>query len=272
VNPDAIVRPLRVYLDTSIYQHSLGEGYPPEVRAQALSRTPSVVQVISLIHCLEFAKKGPVMAKALQAMVQEVTQGFSTWVKHPWTICQDEWRAIAAGEVLDPESVFGGSFADIADKREPGALEALSGRSVYELIDALRSSSEAQRVLVQKLGLVSATEDLRQRRNTRWTRAERLSRALARLPHDAVGEVKADLDLMPGNRLMVAHDEGSLLTSKKYGPTDVEDNYHLGCAAYCDVAFVDADTYDRLRRAKYRPKHLMSVREYPAWARDQIGA
>lgn len=266
----SIVRSLRVYLDTSIYQHSL-ESYSEEIRAPALGRVPSVVQVISLVHCLEIAKKNdPARAQELQALMQEVSKGYSTWVRHPWTICHDEWRAEARGERLDPESVFGATFAEVADKRESGAFEALSGLSVYELIETLRSLPEAMRIVEQKLELVQTTENHRQTRSRRWTKATRLSRALSRLPPGISGRLHVDLDRMSANRLMMAHEEGSMLSSRMYGPTDVEDNYHLGCAAYCDVAFVDADTFDRLERARYRPAHLMKVKDYPDWAEEQI--
>lgn len=61
---------------------------------------------------------------------------------------------------------------------------------------------------------------------------------------------------MPATRLLVAFEEGSDLSSGDPEFNDIADYYHLGAIAYCDLAFVDSRTSDKLAKARCLPSHV----------------
>lgn len=265
--PSRLVHPKRVYLDTANLQDL---AHAPALRRDFLdlSRAGEVIPVFSLTHCIEIAKKNDALRSKLIDLLKHLETGPTMWVRHPWRIAELEWRAASEGRLLEDAEVFGGSFADIMDGREPGSRELVGTGSTSDVIEFVRITPGLAGYLEDKLRLVGLHELERAeaasgpKEKKRLTPEQRLDRASRRCPDDVSFSEPPDLDALPANRVMVAHEEGVRLSNKEFTPTDLDDNYHLGCAAYCEIGFVDATTHDRLSRSNYTPAWLRRVGSY----------
>lgn len=289
----AIARPLRVYFDTANIQ-DLSKHGPDHTVPRTLvraSRQGLLRTVLSTLHCIEFAKKPPHLRQQIAGLLEGLIDSqLIGWVRSTEDLCRREWRRVAQndgdGQLPDSE-VFVDDWIDAVERGQQSNLPLRRERSFAELVEvfAARISSE---YLDASRGLTFAAEHQQRRRATlpreakRYKPVEIASRALSRLPADLIdsGEVSALLgrpvpvDRMPANRIMIAYEEGNELSGIPRQDTDAEDRYHLGSAVYCDLAFVDKQTHQRLVVAGHCPARIRrngELEELMAWIAAKPG-
>jgi hypothetical protein len=289
----AVARPLRVYFDTANIQ-DLSELAVDHAmrRTLVLASQQGVLRtVLSTLHCIEFAKKPPHLRQRIAGLLEGlISSRLIGWVRPTGELRRREWHRVAEhdgdGQLPDSE-VFVDDWVDALERGERSNLLLLRERSFAELVEgfAARLSSE---YWVASRGLTFAAEHQQGRRAglpreaKRYKPVEIASRVLTTLPSDLIdsGKVAAVLgkpvpyDRMPAHRITVAYEEGNELGSMGRQDTDAEDKYHLGSAVYCDLAFVDRQTHERLVVAGHCPARIRrngELAELMAWIAARTG-
>jgi hypothetical protein len=283
----AVARPLRVYFDTANIQDlsDLAQDHAMRRTLVLASQRGVLRTVLSTLHCIEFAKKPPHLRERITGLLDGLFRGrLIGWVRPTGELRRREWHRVAEhngdGQLPDSE-VFVDDWIDALERGEQSNLQPLRGLSFAELLEgfAARLSSE---YWAASRGLTFAAEHQQGRRAglrrgaKRYKPVEIASRVLTTLPSDLIdsGKVAAVLgkpvpyDRMPAHRITIAYEEGNELGSIRRQDTDAEDKYHLGSAVYCDLAFVDKQTHERLVVAGRCPARIRrngELAELMAW-------
>lgn len=272
----AIERPSRVYFDTAYWQDRASEDIDAEGRRlfSSVFGLGLAVPVLSTVHCIEIAKKSIRTRTAITNILEPLVNTRRVmWVARSHALMRSEWRERAdgrSGRVPDALA-FSSEYADVMDV--PAVVrESAGAQPDFATLIAVQSRMSATYKPVSS-GLSDAMAFSQRRRakyprdRRRYASIERLSRALSHVPPDVWDapsrpgfSAPIDLDAMPANRIALAFEEGNDLANDMFDkpdPTHSEDFLHLGSAVYCDIAFVDSKTHDKLARGKYCPAHIL---------------
>ncbi len=280
----SFLQPVRLYADTAILR-DLSRNRCEEFSRQAfidLLDAGEAVLVLSPVHLVEIAKgpQEPSRDPLTLMLAPFVEQRRVLWVRSLGDLCRLEWAqaALLGGDGrLGPEHVFGTSLRLLA-----GRIPEDEGRNVVEppfpkqvevARRALRSSGYVQGAADLALRGLSGSQKRRMSKpkgSRLYSEVERIFRAYSWLPADSQlsAGFRPDLSRMPACRVRVAYEEGSDLAGIPVKANDAEDWFHLAGAAYCDIAFADKRTFDRLSKARYLPASLRLNR----YASDILGA
>jgi hypothetical protein len=254
---------------------------PALPKTAALDRGGAVL-VPSVVHLVEIGKGSRDLGSdPLTRMLAPLVESRRVlWIRSLADLCRLEWAKVAAryGDGrLDPEMVFapsallaGGMVSSDAVQTiaEPGFL-----RQVKIARDSALASEYAEKAKSLALRGLSESQERRiamPKDSRSYSEVQRVCRVYSWLPADVdlPTGFRADLSRMPACRVRVAYEEGSDLAGSPVEANDAEDWFHLAGAAYCDIAFADKRTFDRLSKARYLPACLSLNRH----ASDILGA
>ncbi len=238
-----------------------------------------IVAVLSLTHLLELAA---ITTDARRESVANYMDFIDSrhpikWIQHPTYVMNHEALAcfveVHSGIWTAPK-VFFDSFLATLPKSDPQTIMVVGQgmpRTIREMVSNLTGVEEYGEYLSDSQDYPDLRRWIVETRNARKEKkrfAESdLRRWLAELLPDQVpmsfGEVaitpelkeqfsmRADLRRCPAFRANWAFHEGANLAPEQAADTDVADLWHLVGAAYCDVAFADKRTVERLRQGRF---------------------
>lgn len=265
----SVLRPTRVYADTAIVRdisRNCCEGVSRDAFTELLAMGGAVL-VLSHVHMVEIAKTSEdlVTDPLLRFLSPIVDEGRAVWIRAMAVLCALEW-AQAAREGGDGrlswERISGPSLASTGDGLPRGTRLPVADPPFLKQVQIVRDSLQrtdysenATRLAVVGLAFSQRRRMKKPKPGRRYSDAERIFRAIQWCPSqvDLPAGFKPDLSRMPACRVRVAYEEGSDLSGTPLQASDTEDWHHLAGATYCDIAFADKRTMDRLRKARYVP-------------------
>lgn len=282
----SILRPTRLYADTAILRNisrDRCDGVSRDAFVELLA-TGGAVLVLSHVHMVEIAKTSEdLVADPLTRLLSPIVDGGRiVWIRTMTALCAMEW-AQAVRETGDGrlswDRISGSSLISTGGGLGEGALLPVSDPPFLQQVQIVRDSLQrtsysenARRLAVVGLSFSQKRRMKRPKPSRPYSEAERIFRVIQWCPShvEPPAGFRPELSRMPACRVRVAYEEGSDLSSTPLQASDTEDWHHLAGAAYCDIAFADKRTIDRLKKARHVPPALHANGEAPRVLRSLL--
>lgn len=204
------------------------------------------------------------------------------WIRTMAVLCALEWaqavRESGDGR-LSWDRISGASLISTGDGLRQGKPRPLADppflqqvQMVQDSLQRTNYSENAKRLAVVGLSFSQKRRMRKPKPARHYSDAERIFRVIQWCPSqvELPAGFKPDLSRMPACRVRVAYEEGTDLSGTPLQASDTEDWHHLAGAAYCDLAFADKRTIDRLTKARHVPPALHCNAEAPQILRSLL--
>ena len=288
------MQPLTFYADMANWI-DLAEGGVDSIPLENAIADARVVPVLSLVHLLELAANANAAGRERVADYMDSLQavGSFKWIQHYREVIRQEatacFKETFGGRWESPVAFFA-SFHETLPDADPEIIMTVGEgmpRTISEMVDVVPRIGEFQKYRDDCLDYPNSRKRIvrirrARRAKKRFTDAEKRSWLAESVPDHVdmtLGPVlvgddlrkkfaeSADLTKCPAFRADWAFHEGANLDPTGARTSDIPDLWHLTGVAYCDVAFADKATVEKLRKGAYdKPPQRNS--EFLGWVRS----